>query len=308
MVVEPPSFKLLSPSPPYSSILEKGKSIGYTANNQTNINIILTISILACFLYDIRLGIASLFFIIVIYKWNQRMKGFIINLDKNPERLNRTLDQCAISGLSNRISIERFPAIDGKKVHLEDWVSPDTFNEIENIERMKYRTHHYQLTKGGVGCFLSHYRIAKNLIGDILYDHYLILEDDITIEPRIYDYITQSLNDAPPDWDILLFSWIRMRANDSIEPSVFKKVDSFWGMQCYMINTKGANKVTEEVERNKIDGQIDSYLSRMVQQNKLNIYAFKRRMVYTDSRTTDIQLPIHPVKTIDPFDYKGCAT
>jgi len=266
------------------------------------------ILIVASLLYDIRIGIACLFVVVLLFKFKQDMKGFIINLDKNPERLNHTLNECVKSGLSNHITVERFPAINGKTVDLEDWITPDAMNEIHNVEKMKYRTHHYQLTRGGVGCFLSHYQLAKNLIEDPLYDYYLILEDDITIEPHIYDYITQSIHEAPTDWDILLFSWIRLRpSKNPIENPFFKKLDSFWGMQCYVINTKGATQLVEEVETTKIDGQIDSYLSRMAQQKKLEIYAFKTKLAYSDSATTDIQIPIISNKNIDPFEYRGYA-
>jgi len=270
------------------------------------IKAILVISILACFLYDLRLGIALLFFVIVLYRFKQDMKGFIINLDKNPERLKHTLNECEKSGLSNHITVERFPAINGKNTNLEDWLTPDAINEIYNVEKMKYRTHHYQLTRGGVGCFLSHYQLANNLIDDPIYDYYLILEDDITIEPHIYAYITQAMKEAPANWDVLLFSWLRLRpSKNSVENPFFKRVDSFWGMQCYVINTKGATRFVEEVESFKIDGQIDSYLSRMSQQNKLDIYAFKTKLAYSDSLTTDIQIPIISNKNIDPFDYRG---
>jgi len=254
-------------------------------------------------------GIIILLATIVTYKYfTNEMKGFIINLDKNPERLKQTLHQCAKSGLSANITIDRFPAINGKTVNLEDWVAPDAINEIYNVEKIKYRTHHYQLTRGGVGCFLSHYNLAQNLIEDPLYDEYLILEDDITIEPHIYNYITQSIKNAPEDWDILLYSWLRLRpSTNPIEDPFFKKVESFWGLQCYVINTKGANNIVDEVETTKIDGQIDSYLSRMSQQKKLNIYAFKTKLAFSDSATTDIQIPLNIHKNIDPFDYRGYA-
>ena len=83
------------------------------------------------------------------------------------------------------------------------------------------------------------------------------------------------------------------------------KLKSFWGTNCYIINKKGAQKFVEESDANKIDGQIDSYLSRMIQQNKMNIYATKKHLVKSNALDTNIQVILKPLKDVNPYNFKG---
>jgi hypothetical protein len=76
-------------------------------------------------------------------------------------------------------------------------------------------------------------------------------------------------------------------------------------MQCYLINQRGAETISRELKEVKMDGQIDSYLSRMIKQGKLNIYVYNKKVVDQDSNQTDIQIDMKYDKNIDPYDYKG---
>ena len=61
----------------------------------------------------------------------------------------------------------------------------------------------------------------------------------------------------------------------------------------------------EETNANKIDGQIDSYLSRMIQQKKMNVYATKKHLVKSNAVDTNIQVILKPLKGVNPYDFKG---
>lgn len=237
--------------------------------------------------------------------FKQKTKVYYINLDKNTKRNSELKKTYAASDLQI-MPLNRFPAIVGKEVVLEDWLAPETIKEVKETDRTRLRTHHYQLTRGGVGCFLSHYTLAKQLLADSTADYYLILEDDIVLKDDILKETNHYLPILPKDWDIIQLSTLR-KINSKLEGEFFKP-SGFWGMQSYIINKKGAKKLVNEVNKTKIDGQIDAYLSRMIQQNKMNLYITKRRLVILneDSSVSDIQCRVTKKKLTDnPYMYKG---
>jgi GR25 family glycosyltransferase involved in LPS biosynthesis len=256
-------------------------------------------------------------------------KGFVINLERNTDRYNNFMNYYKETDLalasssgsasdsasmhtsmspapSNHFILEKYNAIDGKQINVENYLSPTAIEELHEVEKQKYRTKHYQLTRGGVGCFLSHFYIAKKLVNDAENISYIVFEDDIQFNPAIKYIIEKSIVQAPDDWDMLGFSYSRLIPNSEVkEQNGFIKPHAFWGMLCYIINKKGARKIVDEVEKTKIDGQIDSYLSVMCQEGKLNVYLYKEKLVFTNSKTTDIQTQLKQVDGINPYLYKG---
>lgn len=231
-----------------------------------------------------------------------KLRLFVINMDKDKERYQKILKHYKNSDLTT-LPINRYEAVVGKKVSPETWLSKDALTDLQLIEKNGFRTHHHSVTRGGLGCFLSHYNLAKQLINDPSVEGYLIFEDDTTMLPSTYSQITNSLENAPKDWDMLLFYTIRAVGRSKNEN--FNKLKSFWGMNCYILSKNGAKKFVKEVDETKIDGQVDCYLSRMIQQKKMNIYSSKTHFVSSNSTDTNIQTLLKPQQNIDPYDYKG---
>lgn len=233
---------------------------------------------------------------------NLNLQIHVINMDKDKERYNSFMKNYNNSDMSKK-TILRFPGVVGKNEKPVKWLTLDSLNDLKDIEKRGYRTHHHSLTRGGLGCFLSHYSLATKLLNDDTNDAYLIFEDDTTVFPFTYNKIKESLNYISDDWDIILFYTIRAVGRPTNK--YFNRLKSFWGMNSYIINKKGAKKIIDEVKENKIDGQIDCYLSRMIQKDKLNIYSSKNHYVSCNSKDTNIQALLKPVKGIDPYDFKG---
>ena len=235
----------------------------------------------------------------------EKTKVFYINLDKNVKRNHELIQSYNISDLKV-MPLNRFSAILGKTVDLNKWLTPDALMQIERTEQTKRRTHHYELTTGAVGCFLSHYTLAKQLLADKEAEYYLILEDDIMVNENLLSTIKRYLSMVPADWDILQLSTLRNVKYNVV--GEFYEPSGFWGMQSYIINKKGAEKLVKEVNKHKIDGQIDAYLSRMVQQNKIKIYITKKRLFFVNENgiKSDIQCKVVQEDPNDnPFNYKG---
>ena len=223
----------------------------------------------------------------------EKTKCFYINLDKNKFRNEEMIKTYNNSDLSKYMSITRFPAVLGKNVDIDKWLTPEAVIQIKETEKTNTRTHHYQMTRGAVGCFLSHYTLAKQLKNDPESEYYIIFEDDIAINKNFVNYLNNYLQLLPKDWDIVQF-YAHRKTREFKTIGQFYKPQGFWGTQGYIINKKGAKKLVKEVEQNKIDGQIDAYLSRMIQQDKINLYITKNYLVSLNTaiRDTDIQCPV----------------
>lgn len=229
---------------------------------------------------------------------------YIINMDKNKDRWKKVKESYEKSDI-REIPYERFPAVIGKNINIQDWLTDDAIRELKQVENKKYRNYHYQLTRGAIGCFLSHYALTKRLLGDKKSDYYFNLEDDIRIFEKGFRQVQEAMVNIPDDWDIVLFGFNRLLYSDIIHDN-FAKVTGFWGTHGMLWNKKGAKAFIEEVDQSRIDGQIDAYLSRMAQQGKIVIYAYRYPIFYTDpNELTDIQMPLKVRSDTDPFNFRG---
>ena len=234
---------------------------------------------------------------------NVKFRTFVINMDKDSDRYEKISNFYQNSDLSE-IPLERYSAVVGKTVYPDQWLTEDAVKDLNHIINNGYRTHHHQLTYGAIGCFLSHYNLAKRLLAEKKnIDAYIVFEDDTAIPKNLLTHIEQNMSEVPDDWDYLMFYTIRARG-DAINKKI-NKLKSFWGLNGYIINKKGAQKLVEEADATKIDGQIDSYLSRMIQQNKMNIYATKKHLVKSNALDTNIQVILKPLKDVNPYNFKG---
>lgn len=236
------------------------------------------------------------------FETNDALRMFVINLDKDGERLRQFQESYDASDLQQQIPLTRFRAVWGKDVDASRWLTPKAMGEMERVEKQGHRTHHYQLTPGGVGCFLSHYTLAKQL-ADESADAYLICEDDVECTPTTYRKMKEALRKAPANWDVILGYTHRVEGEHELNG--FVDVTGFWGMGCYLLSLAGSQKLLLEVETEKMDGQIDAYLSRMAQQGKMHVYAAPDPWVENTMMDSNIQANLVTVPGVDPFEFRG---
>ena len=239
--------------------------------------------------------------------FSQRTKSYVINLEKNSDRLAKFMNYYNSSDI-NVIDIQRFNAINGRQIDISQYVTSAAYKQIIDAEINGYRLRHYELTRGAVGCFLSHTALYNRLLVDNSKEFYLIFEDDAKIPVKCLEKVKMYIDKVPDDWDILLFGVIRKTV--STQNDLFDKIKVWWGLCGYVINKKGAKKIMDYLhENNKIDKQIDSLLSLMVIEGKLNVYSTRERVIQhnTENTGTDIQLPVKVATNIDPFKYEDTS-
>ena len=106
-------------------------------------------------------------------------KIFCINLDRRPERWERSQTEFAKHGLT----VERFAAIDGK--------------DIQAVTNGKQR-----INGAEIGCSLSHKRILEMIVENG-WEQVLIHEDDVEFVENFNERFEEAIKHVPPTWEIL---------------------------------------------------------------------------------------------------------
>lgn len=124
----------------------------------------------------------------------------------------------------------------------------------------KYNKPSRPLTKGEVGCMLSHISLISTLAESSINSNVLILEDDAQIDSQIINLISsEQLNHF--DWDLIILGYSKLEKKDSAsfyikEPiQVIKKINGIklgyvwkeWtcGTVSYLVNKKSLKKFSE---------------------------------------------------------------
>jgi len=154
------------------------------------------------------------------------------------------------------------------------------YNKTLNIQRfeaingMKLDKHH-KITRGHLGCWMSHHAIWKNIN-----ETTIILEDDIVIPDMFLEKVSAILDDAIDlQYDIILLGHNYTNNN---KKSVSKLLNSmkwkFHGTQGYIITKQGAEKLCKLVEED-YPGKIDISISKFGKKGLIDILVVKEKLI-----------------------------
>lgn len=237
-----------------------------------------------------------------LFQFNQNddFVMYLINMEHNKDRYVNFITMCASSDLpKNRLM--RINAINGKQIDVSQYVSTYAHDEIINAKKLKYRTKHYQLTEGAVGCFLSHKLTYQTFNATDNFKYALIFEDDVQFPSNVYSQIKDNMTKLPTDWDIALLGCTCIKCN--YVTKIWNKVTKFFCTHAYIINKNSCQKILNYLDNiPKINQQIDSLLSDMADENKLNIYCLKTPLCTAGKQGTTIQIDMKYFKDIDPYE------
>lgn len=225
------------------------------------------------------------------------MNIYLINLAKNNDRLESFIEQYMMSDLRYKQFV-RFDAIYGNNIDVEDYVTPLAYKEITAAEKTGFRTKHYQLTRGAVGCYLSHQGVLE-LAANGDRNYALIFEDDVSIDRHILAKMNRMITAIPDNWDILLLGcWCIVC--DKYDK--YYDTERFFLLHAYVIKKPSAIKILKHLKSKRIEQQIDSELSDMISAGICKIYCLKDAIAKQGNGfQTNIQMPIKVVPGANPF-------
>lgn len=213
-------------------------------------------------------------------------KIYLINLVRRPDRLKTFLLNYNKSDLKN-FNITKFDAIDGSKLDETNIpLSELASAELQQLKTTGFRTKHYQLTKGAIGCYLSHVKIWEHILKNDK-DTVLILEDDANIPSDFFKQVQENMQYIPSDWDIILLGYLCKECYEYIN---YKEVERFQLTHAYIIKKSAIVKIMNSNTLFPITQQIDALMSEL--SSIINIYSFKNKLVSQFKSRTDIQAPM----------------
>lgn len=214
---------------------------------------------------------------------------YVINLDRNENRMGMFLREYGRSDINFK-EIKRIAAVDGKTLDITQYVSDRAFKEIKKSETTGYRTKHYQLTRGAIGCYLSHLKVYKH-ISESNVDWGLVFEDDVAISKNFYVKLNNILSKIPNNWDILLLGCHCQKCK---KHDIYSDVQKFILMHCYIIKKASALELFNKLNSKSIEQQIDSELSDMLMKSdKFNVFCVNDALSWqANTFKTEIQMPI----------------
>lgn len=223
---------------------------------------------------------------------------YLINLDRNKDRLDSFIEQYVTCDL-RRKQVKRFSAVDGQTIpDIADKVTAKAHEEIVEVEKTGYRTKHYQLTRGGIGCYLSHMAVYE-LINKGTAPFGLIFEDDVIIDKYIFKKLNDMIINVPNDWDMLLLSCHCIVCE---KMDMYYDTGKFFWLHCYIVRKSSSEKILKYLKSNKIGKQIDSELSDMIGLGILKVYCLKESLCKQGNLfQTTIQTPLKVVPGINPW-------
>ena len=225
----------------------------------------------------------------------ENMAMYYINLDRSTNRKRSMEIMCANQG----INPERFPAIDGKLLDLDDPKYEKALKKIKwwfLIENRK--------NVGHFGCYLSHMAVFEKFLKTDK-EYCFILEDDAEIlVTDIKREIIKNMNNLPRGWDILLLGYevnggpdgyeeVREGNKDTRLKDGLLNLNYFTGLQGYIINRKSAKKLIENLQ--ELDWIIDWNMCYLAKRGILDIYGVYPPIV--------CQPAVHMIQ-INDIDYK----
>jgi GR25 family glycosyltransferase involved in LPS biosynthesis len=166
-------------------------------------------------------------------------------------------------------------AVDGRVEDIRGFVTERVREGLQKIEETGKRLSHDHLTRGMVGCYLSHLKVLE-MIKSGSKPYGLVLEDDALFPEDVYTkHIKNALMDMPEDWDVILLGrWPLEEKNEN----KYVKVNKFWGTHGYLVNRQGADKITRYGGA-PIDDQIDGVMGKLSREGILKIYAPYRNVI-----------------------------
>lgn len=220
-------------------------------------------------------------------------KVFYINLDRRPDR--RKNMENIIKNLGYENITQRIQAIDGKNLDFDNMdQNIITFNGILDAQDKELIVG-IPLTKGAIGCAMSHRNVWEIIAYDNSIQSALILEDDINVDKNYHDKIRSYLPYIPKDFEILFlgYSPATIKYNNEQFNDLFIKCDKAYGLFGYILTKKGAQKLLKLFP---ITLQIDTEMHKMYPYMKAYVIKPKYRIIFSEPSEdfkgfgTDIQI------------------
>ncbi|CAD5229225.1 unnamed protein product [Bursaphelenchus okinawaensis] len=224
-------------------------------------------------------------------------KIYVINLKRRPERKKRIQKSLAMLGIEHDV----FEAVDGMSL------DEGTMKHVTILPGYLDPFHKRPLKKGEIGCFLSHYRIWKDIV-DNGYERVIVFEDDIKFSENATTILREFMEDIikrQTEWD---FVYLGRKKNDAKNQEYYVPghrylstvTYSYWTLG-YALSRSGAQKLLDSKPLEKMIA-LDEYLPIMYDNHPNQ--EWKNHFPVRDLKAfTVYPLVVHPDKYLHEAGY-----
>ncbi|KAM6972558.1 procollagen galactosyltransferase 1 [Aplochiton taeniatus] len=217
---------------------------------------------------------------------------FMINLVRRAHRRERMLRALYEQELACKV----VTAVDGKALNTSEIEAMG----IRMLPGYKDPYHGRPLSKGELGCFLSHYNIWKEIVDRGLQTS-LVIEDDLRFEvffKRRLQALMYEVKSHKLDWDLIYMGRKRMQVDhpEKSVPKIYNLVEadySYWTLG-YVMSLQGAQKLLRAEPLKKML-PVDEFLPVMYNKHPVSEYMahFERRDLQAFSAEPLLVFPTH---------------
>ena len=195
---------------------------------------------------------------------------YVINLKKDTEKLKRIKKRLKDADLLKKTIV--FEAIYGKELDKSFYQE----NNIQIYNDWRDPNSSRPITKGEIGCALSHYFIWQKIVEE-KQDNVLIIEDDADFNQNLESFVEKL--DVPRNYDLLYFGRKNFDNNEEqCNKDIVKPNFSYWTVG-YMLSYIGARKLMESGYDQKII-PVDEFLPIMYEKSNILKYQNNNFMAY----------------------------
>lgn len=194
-----------------------------------------------------------------------KLPSYVISI-KSPDEANKKVNYLKDYGFSKTI---HFPGVIGKNLDIDNTTPPISMYTKKLLKKQVQRSRHDELyNMGGLGCYLSHYNIWKDIINKG-YEWAIIFEDDVyfkSSKSNIKNIIDKSFDDI---YDLKLnesplvlfigFAFTSPHSNTKLTDNLNIINNFAWGTSSYIINNAAAQQYISDIVQ--IEHQIDGFMS-----------------------------------------------
>ncbi|XP_043075611.1 procollagen galactosyltransferase 2 [Puntigrus tetrazona] len=217
---------------------------------------------------------------------------YLINLKRREDRRDRMLRSLEVLGIDVTIT----EAVDGKALNSTQLRALG----IEMLPGYKDPYSDRVLTKGEIGCFLSHYNVWKKVV-ELQQQQVLVLEDDVRFEPSFKSRLNTIMEDVKQSglhWDLIYVGRKRLQIKhpenwvEGVKNLVIPDY-SYWTLG-YVLSLRGAKTLLEAQPLSKML-PVDEFLPVMFNKHPEEDYMshFKQRNLKAFSVQPLLLFPTH---------------
>ncbi|PRW57962.1 glycosyl transferase [Chlorella sorokiniana] len=224
---------------------------------------------------------------------------YVISMDGAADRLASFQRSYEASDLSAK-NVVRFPAVNGSALDAGRLVTPKALEEMQKAAESGYRTKHYQLTHGSLGCYMSHLQLYQHILRSGA-QYAFVFEDDALLQPHVLAELVEA-KPFPEDWDILMLGHYCHDCPLVAAAPRYRAARAFFGTHGYVVHRRGLQKIFAYPHLYPIEKQIDALLGDMSSAGLLNIYALADPLVeQNEDFKTTIQVPVKRRIGVNPY-------